>query len=63
MSERDIDLLLLEEIWSSSDFRDWLFQSLGFPVDQQIGLIGAWHSLSADTGESDLVVLVTDEQG
>ena len=63
VSERDIDLLLLEEIWSSAYFREWLLKSLGFPAERQLGLIGAWHSLSADTGESDLVVLVTDEQG
>jgi hypothetical protein len=63
VSERDVDLLLLEEICSSPPFRTWLLEQLGFAGARQHGLIAAWHSLSAETGESDLVMLVTNQTG
>src|SRR5205823_4251015 len=63
VSERDVDLLLLKEIWSSPHFRTWLLEQVGYEGARQHGLIAAWHSLSAETGESDLVMLVTDPTG
>jgi hypothetical protein len=63
VSERDVDLLLLEEVWSSVPFRTWLLEQVGYKGAGQHGLIAAWHSLSAETGESDLVMLVTDQTG
>jgi hypothetical protein len=63
VNEHDIDLLLLEELWSSPEFRTWLLEQVGYDAAFHHGFIGAWHSLSADTGESDVVLLVTDPEG
>ncbi|WP_027996865.1 PD-(D/E)XK nuclease family protein [Simplicispira psychrophila] len=57
VAERDIDLLLLEEINVNSDFSSWLFrltmpQCLDMPA-----CTGAWHSvIHPQLGESDIVV-------
>lgn len=64
VAERDIDLLLLEELHVSAAFRSWL-------VGQAFGqdacctrFLGAWHSVSHPTlGESDLLLLFADTQG
>lgn len=52
VTERDVDLLLLEELVISSDFREWFGEQLGFgslPV-----LDRAERSVNTSTGESDL---------
>jgi len=57
IQERDIDLLLLEELYSSKKFRKWF-------LDNTVGnkyswgkFEGVWHSLSdSELGESDLVI-------
>ncbi|MFZ1320015.1 MAG: hypothetical protein WAT71_00520 [Ignavibacteria bacterium] len=59
--ERDIDMLLLEELKCSKEFRDWYIQrTIG-----QIGLngkhvlLGVWQSLrQVDLGESDLAFII-----
>ena len=64
VSERDIDLLLLEELVSSPVFRKWLVDKV-YQDDQPAGqLVGVWHSVSRDSlGESDLVYVEQDEEG
>ena len=57
IAERDIDLLVLEELSVSSEFREW-FSSRVFGEPVYRSKIGAWHSVSnAGLGESDLVFL------
>lgn len=56
VSERDIDLLLLEEITVNAGFRSWFVQNA---VDKLSGasFVGAFHSISdARLGESDIVL-------
>ena len=62
ISERDIDLLLLEEINVSADFSNWLYQeSRGHPT-AKARCVGAWHSVThPQLGESDLVVRYEDD--
>lgn len=56
VSERDIDLLLLEEFQSSQSFRDW-FVAQTFGPDVSLGkFIGAERSATHSIGESDLEV-------
>jgi len=63
VTERDIDLLLLEEIHASGEFRAWLQQKV-FTDGVERNLVDAWHSISdAALGESDLVVLWSDGSG
>ena len=57
VTERDIDLLLLEELNVSNDFSSW-FYSVVTNNDSAPLCEGAWHSISdAALGESDLVVI------
>jgi hypothetical protein len=64
VAERDIDLLLLEELHVSVAFRSWL---LGQTFGQDVccaRFLGAWHSVSHPTlGESDLLLLFADTRG
>lgn len=57
IAERDVDLLILEELSVSIEFREWFSSRVfGEPIFQSE--IGAWHSVSdAQFGESDLVFL------
>ncbi|MBN2732392.1 MAG: PD-(D/E)XK nuclease family protein [Balneolaceae bacterium] len=54
IQERDIDLLLLEEIKCNRKFTDWIILNT-FKRSKEYNFIGAWHSLSQiRLGESDL---------
>lgn len=53
--ERDIDLLLMEEFHVSPDFVDWFCSQLGL-IDVEFA--GAWLSVSAGNGETDLLLRV-----
>ncbi len=57
IAERDIDLLIMEELSVSNEFREWFSSRVfGEPIYQSE--IGAWHSVSdAQLGESDLIFL------
>ena len=57
IAERDIDLLIMEELSVSNEFREWFSSRVfGEPIYQS--KIGAWHSVSdSQLGESDLVFL------
>lgn len=57
VSERDVDMLLVEELQVSCDFRKWLAQQV-FESDVYKEKIGAWHSVSdVILGESDVAFL------
>jgi hypothetical protein len=56
IAERDIDLLLMEEISVSNEFREWFSSRVfGEPIFQST--IGAWHSVSDADRESDIVYI------
>jgi len=63
VSERDIDLLLLEEFLSSPDFSDWfVMKALGDSVN--LGrCMEARRSVSDGSGESDLEISFVQEDG
>jgi len=55
IAERDVDLLILEELLVSQSFSNW-FVSMVFSQDIYANTIGAWHSVCDSTlGESDLI--------
>jgi hypothetical protein len=54
VTERDVDLLLLEELVAQADFRDWFGIQAGLEMPQS--LAGAARSVVTSTGESDLEV-------
>jgi len=57
VTERDIDLLLLEELNVSADFSLWLYSQVAQRNDDPL-CRGAWHSITdAVLGESDIVVI------
>ena len=57
VTERDIDLLLLEELNVSDTFSSWVYSVVTKNTDSPQSK-GAWHSISdASLGESDLVVI------
>jgi|HubBroStandDraft_1064217.scaffolds.fasta_scaffold09016_7 hypothetical protein len=55
VQERDIDLLLLEELHSSPHFVNWFGQRVDL---QSVAFDGAWYSVSNADGESDLLLRV-----
>lgn len=58
VSERDIDLLLLEELMVSRPFSSWLALRSGLDLSPCAELVGAWHSVTHPTlGESDLIAV------
>lgn len=62
--ERDIDLLVLEELWANEDFRTRFSSLIGLSLDRDLRFKGAWHSVCHPTlGESDLVVEFSDQEG
>ena len=61
VSERDIDLVLLEEFNVNAEFSSW-FMSVAFPNEKESECIGAWHSVNdPEFGESDLIILYDRE--
>lgn len=57
IQERDIDLLLLEELYCSFKFREWFIEKTIGKNKSFIKFLGIWHSLNkANLGESDLVM-------
>ena len=61
VTERDIDLLLLEEFNVSPEFSSW-FHSKVISNASVPEIIGAWHSVSDSVlGESDLIVIYQDQ--
>ncbi len=61
VSERDIDLLLLEEFNVSADFPRWFYQLCNPQAKNSTFCVGAWHSVTEpDLGESDLIAMYSD---
>jgi hypothetical protein len=57
VTERDIDLLLFEELTANSLFAQWFVKKVR--PETELVSISVWHSLTdAELGESDLVLLV-----
>lgn len=64
VTERDVDLLLLEELTVSPDFGHWFGEQVDLDLSGSASLVGAWHSVSDPTlGESDLLVIWRDSAG
>ncbi len=62
--ERDIDVLLVEELNVCPEFATWWIGQTGAPATSPITPIGAFHSVSHSTlGESDIVLLYSDASG
>lgn len=63
VSERDIDLLVLEELTVNDEFCSWFAQTI-FEHDIYDSTHGVWHSLVADENrESDLVFVFLSSTG
>jgi hypothetical protein len=52
--ERDLDLLLLEELYSSPAFRSFVSNTAGFPELAEESLTSVFRSVTHSSGESDL---------
>lgn len=64
LCERDIDLLVLEELHVSPSFRSWWLERVGVGQPLATEFKGAWHSVTdATLGESDLLLLVSAGNG
>lgn len=57
VTERDIDVLLMEEFESGSGFLEWFIGATASWSTSGLDLLGVWHSVSNEHGESDLLVL------
>jgi len=57
ITERDIDVLLMEEFVSGSGFLEWFAGKTARWSLDELHLRGVWHSASNEHGESDLIVL------
>ena len=61
ITERDIDLLLLEELTVNIEFQKWLSSRI-FDEELFKSHLGVWHSVSdAELGESDLLYIFKSE--
>ena len=64
LRERDIDLLLVEEFYSSESFRNWFIENTIGTWLCPSQFCGVWHSVMQNkTGESDLEVDFSDADG
>ncbi len=60
ISERDIDLLLVEELVATADFRAWFGAQAGIAPSAQVETVA--RSVNTSTGESDLEVTFRDTE-
>lgn len=61
--ERDIDLLLLEELMANPGFRAWFLDRCAIDEPDLVKFLGADRSVTHTTGESDLEVRFEDSAG
>lgn len=63
VTERDIDLVVMEELSVNNEFRDWFAtRAYGAPIFGDA--IGAWHSVSdSSLGETDILFVFSSESG
>lgn len=63
VTERDIDLLVLEELLANPEFREWLSARV-FGASIYQAEVGAWHSVTDSMlGETDIAFVFTTEAG
>ncbi|MDI4634717.1 hypothetical protein J7U46_16775 [Pelomonas sp. V22] len=63
IQERDVDLLIVEELSSSDEFADWLVART-WGLKKFSSSVGAWHSVtSGSLGESDAVFVFISHDG
>jgi hypothetical protein len=63
ISERDIDLLLLEEMYASPKFVEWLINKVFGATVVLEEVLSANHSIFDADGESDIVLRFRDRSG
>lgn len=64
LAERDMDLLVLEEMHASKPFRDWLVSKLFNNTRRVLDFLGAYHTFSLDPlGSVDILFLFRDVSG
>lgn len=64
LAERDMDLLVLEEMHSSKPFRDWLVSKLFNNTRKIKDFLGAYHTFSMDPlGSVDIMFVFRDVSG
>lgn len=63
VSERDIDLLLLEEFIASLDFATWFWRQTGGGESDVVEVVNPRRSVTHSLGESDLQVALRDSEG
>lgn len=63
IAERDIDLLLMEEFESDCGFLEWFIGATTRWPTENLQLIGTWHSVTNEHGESDVLVLANEPGG
>ncbi len=63
VTERDIDLLLLEEFHSSADFRSHFIKLLEGLVAPGVHYLSGEHSVANSSGQSDLEIAFLDSDG
>jgi hypothetical protein len=61
VSERDIDLLLVEELAASEEFRSWFAERAGMATEYALKEIA--RSVTSSTGESDLELIFVGPNG
>lgn len=61
--ERDIDLLVAEELSVSQGFRSWFLQQTKFSASDNCALVDVFVSWSDSSGESDLVAVFARSDG
>lgn len=57
--ERDLDLLLIEELYASPSFWNWLVRHLNLDSLQGARFVSACHSVKTELGESDVEIEFT----
>jgi hypothetical protein len=60
--EADVDLILLEEVYASEAFRNWLAGRV-FELPPGCSMHGLWRSAMTGDGESDLLIVLQDPEG
>lgn len=60
--ERDVDLLLIEELHVEPKFQQFIVKNIA-PQYEFSGFIGAWHSISTYNGESDVIMIFNERRG
>jgi hypothetical protein len=61
--ERDIDLLLLEQLCCSPEFVTWFFLQVTKRRPSSLHLLSAKHSVVGSLGQTDIEVVVADDSG